>query len=123
MAYTAFDNPTEFFNASPTTAGYSVAVGSITMGTVSHATEANRFLVDLTDVQAELATGSTAQVLYALFNAICERFEDIPTADRPTKFAISKSGFIDSATGEHVITFNATIRATAAPGSLTAVNS
>lgn len=121
MAYTLFDTPGEFFNASPTTAGLSVSTGAVTLGTVSNGTAANRFLTNLTDGQVNLTTGSTAQMVFGITDAIYQRFNSIPTADKPTKFSITRTGYTDEATGELVYNYAITCRVTL--GSLTAVNS
>ena len=119
--YSSFDTPGEFFNASPTTSGYSVGAESITLGCGDHTTPANRFLTNLTDEQANASTGSTAQVIFGIFDAIYQRFNSIAQADRPEKFSIFRSGFTDEETGETVFTYTATIRVVTS--SYTAMNS
>jgi hypothetical protein len=121
--YSSYDNPGEFFNLSPTTSGYSVAAGSITLGTFNGSTAAHRFLPELTDAQAAPSTGSVAQVLFALNEALFQRLNAIKAlnaANAPTKFNISRSGYIDPATNEIVYTYSTTVRLS--PGTLTAVN-
>lgn len=129
MAYSAFDTPGEFFNASTlpigapvdTSTSYTLGTGEITIGTVSNATSTDRFLTNLTDAQANATTGSTAQVVFGITDAIYQRFNSIPAADKPTKFSIVRTGYTDETTGELVYNYTTTIRVT--PGSLTAVNS
>lgn len=121
MAYTTYDKPGEFFNASPTTAGLSVGTGTITLGTFSHGTAANRFLTNVTDTDSNLTTGSTAQMIFGITDSIYQRFNSIVTADKPTKFNITRTGYTDETTGELVYNYAITCRVT--PGSLVAVNS
>jgi hypothetical protein len=120
MAYSTYDTPGEFFNISPTTGAYSLASATISIGCGDHATPANQFLTNLTAAQAHLTTGSTAQVLFALNDALYQRFNSILTADKPTKFSIRRSGATDEATNELVYTYTTTIRV--AVGSLVAAN-
>ncbi len=121
MAYTTYDKPGEFFNASPTTAAYSVGTDTITIGTYDAAKPTSNFLANLTDAQAHLTDGSTAQVVFGIVDGIYQRFNSIPTADRPTKFGITRTGYTDETTGELVYNYAITCRVT--PGSLVAVNS
>lgn len=121
MAYSTYDTPAEFFNISPTTAAFALASGTISIGCADHATAANRFLTNITAAQANLTTGSTAQVVFGITDAIYQRFNGIISADKPTKFNITRSGYTDEVTGELVYNYAITCRVT--PGSLVAVNS
>ena len=127
--YSSYDNPGEFFNLDPTTAaislssGAAVPAGSLIIGLGNHGTPANEFLTELTIDQANLSTGSVPQVLFALNEALFQRLNAIKALDAanaPTKFNISRSGYVDSNTGEIVYTYSTTVRL--APGTLTAVN-
>ena len=121
MAYTTYDTPAEFFNISPTTGAYAIASATISIGCSDHATPANQFLTNVTAAQAHLTTGSTAQVVFGITDAIYQRFNSIVTADKPTKFNITRTGYTDETTGELVYNYAITCRVT--PGSLVAVNS
>jgi len=124
MAYTTYDKPGEFFNASPTTAAYSVGTDTITLGTYDVAKPTSNFLTNLTAAQAHLTTGSTAQVIFGIVDAIYQRFNNIKAADSanaPTKFNLTRTGYTDEATGELVYNYAITCRVTL--GSLVAVNS
>ena len=134
MAYTTYDTPAEFFNISTmpiapgtpvdTTGAYSIASAAITLGCIDHATAANRFLTNLTAAQAHLTTGSTAQVIFGITDAIYQRFNNIKAADAanaPTKFGITRTGYTDETTGELVYNYAITCRVNA--GTLVAVNS
>jgi len=121
--YTNYDNPGEFFNLAPTTGAYSLTSASITLGCGDHATPANRFIANLSASQAALTTGSTAQVVFGLVDAIYQRFNDIKilaAANAPTKFNIQRNGFTDETTGELVYNYNISIRVN--PTGLVAVN-
>lgn len=129
MAYTSYDTPGEFFNAAPdstapaTASGYSVANNAITFGCADHATIPSRFLTNLTGAQAQLTTGSTAQVLFALLEALYGRFraiKQLSSTHVPTKFTMNRSGFTDEVTGELVYNYTMTCRL--APGAMVAVN-
>jgi hypothetical protein len=122
--YTSYDNPGEFFNMSPTTGGISLASATLSFGLADHATSANRFLTNLTAAQADLTTGSTAQVFFGLFDGIYQRLNAIKLADpanKPTKFDLTRYGYTDEATGELVYNYALTIRVN--PTGFVAVNS
>ncbi len=132
MAYTTYDTPGEFFNiatmptSSPvdTSTGYAIASAAITLGCSDHGTATTRFLTRLTAAQAHLTTGSTAQVIFGIIDAIYTRFNDIKNADSanaPTKFTLTRSGYTDESTGELVYNYTVSVRAT--PGTLVATNS
>lgn len=120
MAYDTYDKPGEFFNTAPTTAAFAVTTSTITLGCSNPAAPTTNFLTNLTVGQANLGSGSTAQVIFGLVDGVYQRFNSIPTADKPTKFNITRSGFTDEATGEIVYNYAITCRVT--PGSLDAVN-
>ena len=120
MAYiTSYDNPGEFFNTTATPGALAVGTGTITLGTASHST--SKFLTNLTDDQSGLSGGSTAQVVFGITDALYQRFNSIDIANRPEKFQIVRSGFVDEATGELVYNYTTTLRV--APTGLVAVNS
>ena len=119
--YSAYDTPGEFFNASPTTAALALTADSITLGLSDAGAPTTNFLTNLTLAQANLTTGSTAQLIFGLVDGVYQRFNSIVTADKPTKFNITRSGYTDETTGEIVYSYNVTCRVT--PGSLVAVNS
>ena len=122
MAYSTYDTPGEFFNIAPTATAYSVAAKTISLGCGDHATPGNQFLTNLLDAQAQPATGSTAQVVFGLLDALYTRFNLIPAADKPTKFSIRRAGYTDEATNELVYTYTVSVRlAISAP--MTALNS
>ena len=118
----SFDNPAEFFNRTPFPAnGYSVATNSITFGCSDHGTAANKFFTNLNSTQAALTTGSTAQVIFGLLDAIQTRYNSLDTADRPAKLRIARSVSTDSTTGELIYSYDITCRVN--PTNLVAVNS
>jgi len=121
MAYTTYDKPGEFFNASPTTAALALTADSITLGLSDAGAPTTNFLTNLTLAQANLTTGSTAQMVFGIVDGIYQRFNGILTADKPTKFNLTRNGYTDEATGELVYNYAITCRVT--PGSLVAVNS
>lgn len=124
MAYTSYDVPGEFFNIATmptsvpvdTTTGYAIASAAITLGCSDHATPATRFLTKVTAAQAHLTTGSTAQVIFGIVDALYTRFNDIKnasSADVPTKFSLTRSGYTDEVTGELVYNYAVIVRASA----------
>ena len=121
MAYTTYDTPGEFFNIAPTASAYAVASATISIGCGDHATADNRFFTNITAAQAHASTGSTAQVIFGMVDALYQRFNAIPSVDRPTKFSIRRSGATDETTGELVYTYTVTVRVST--GTLTAANS
>lgn len=130
--YTSYDTPNEFFNTAlsgVTASGYVTGTGTVTFGTASHGTTASKFLTNLTDAQASTGEtnptiGRTSQVIFAVVDAIYQRFNAIrilDAANAPTKFNITRTGYTDETTGEIVYNYAITCRVT--PGSLVAVNS
>lgn len=131
MAYTTYDNPGEFFNCTApafagiagftaTTTAYAVAGTTITLGLNDSDTAAGRFLTNLTTTQSNATTGSTAQVIFGILESLQARYALIPTADRPSKFSLFKSGSVDANTGELVFNYNVSVRLSA--GTLIASN-
>ena len=122
--YSTYDTPGEFFNISPTATGYGLSSATISLGCSDHATADNRFLTNISAAQADPTTGSTAQLVFGINDALYQRFNAIKlldAANAPNKFKITRAGYTDEVTGELVYTFTTTIRVT--PGSLVAVNS
>jgi hypothetical protein len=122
--YTSYDTPGEFFNLAPTTGAISLVSATLSIGLADHATPANQFLTNITAAQADLTTGSTAQVIFGIFDAIYQRFNDIKLLDSanvPTKFNIIRTGYTDETTGELVYNYSTTIRVN--PSGFVAVNS
>lgn len=124
MAYTTYDNPGEFFNCTApafagiagftaTTSAYAVSGTTITLGLNDSATAAGQFLTNLSTTQANSTTGSTAQVIFSILDALQSRYALIPVAERPTKFSINRIGSVDSNTGELIFSYNVSIRVTA----------
>lgn len=87
-------------------------------GTGTHTMVAAPLLTYLTNAQA---ADSTAQTVFAILDAINEKYKTIPTADKPTKFSITRSGYTDETTGELVYNYSATCRVN--PTGFVAVNS
>lgn len=124
MAYTSYDTPGEFFNISPTATAYSVTSATISIGCGDHATAGNRFFTNITDAQADETTGSTAQVIFGMVDGLYQRFQEIRLADSanvPTKFNVTRTGYTDETTGELVYSYTVTTRVN--PSGFVAVNS
>lgn len=99
MAFTSYDNPSEFFGT-----GYSrVSNTSITL------TDA---LTGLTDAMATSSTGDTRKVIFRLMEMLYNKYAAIPVADRPLKLSMNRVVREDtqSASGEFIRDYTISIK-------------
>ena len=114
MPYSDYDNPGEFFGA-----GYSLLeTDRIAFTTNTHADP--KALTGITTAQAAAAGGSTAQVIYALLEAMFQKYYALTSAEKPTNFSVACSNLISASTG--AITKTYTVRVVVTPDTLTATN-
>jgi len=111
MAYSVADTPAEFFGA-----GYSILeTDHIAFTTNTHADPKA-----LTGLTTALASTSTAQVIYALLEAMYQKYIALAAADKPANFKVDCSNLISATTG--AITKTYTVRVVVTPDTLTATN-
>lgn len=116
------DTPGGFFNDdSAHTGHYSLDANfCIVLGTADAVYPADPLLDNLSKEDADPDNGSAAQVVMALMEALYVRYQKIPSHERPTKFTVTKNGYLDPRTNEWV--FNYSVRMRAEVDTITAIN-
>lgn len=83
MSWETYDKPGEFFGA-----GYALASSEIKFTTNDNG--GTKLLTKLTDTEANATTGDTRKVLFALLDALYQKWVAMAVADRPTKVSVGR---------------------------------
>lgn len=75
-------------------------------GTSDNTLQAFGPLVEVTDVEADETTGDSKKVLFGIVEALYQRWNNTPEADRSSKVTFTKSKSLNSQTGEETVFFN-----------------
>lgn len=75
------------------------AIESTDTGTGTHTIKALGSLQELTDAEANASTGDYRKIVYALMEFLYQKFNNTPSADRPSRLTISRSSSTNETTG------------------------
>lgn len=79
-------------------------------GSGTHSIEVAPPLKEVTDAEANAASGDARKVVFGILDMLARRLQAIPAADRPTKLTVTRNTFEDANTGEFLKTYNFTVR-------------